>query len=318
MHTRVLSQNSTQNSRVGFRYPRNDPEKMMALLDARQRGRNRRKAMRKWNSTMTRMKLPVLRKVSSRLPVFTCINLTSGAAPTTTQQPTAQLLCTNLSQEVTDDVLSVLFQQCVPSFQYPNRVRANHFLDQISGATKRASSRLSNPQRCWPTSQDGPNPLRNASAGCSGQREFERVYIEERLGHVRLIHLITSLPWHKSFHYSTLPEYDGRWFTRGEGIHMITARRRLNGVGTPLSGLAFCKDRIIQLVKGSELFHFNEVELGGIGQVDFGSNYFFHCEPRARTGRSVCNSCSGELGDWSAPRCDSEGAPPPSIPRAQI
>ncbi|KAF9782363.1 hypothetical protein BJ322DRAFT_216517 [Thelephora terrestris] len=35
------------------------------------------------------------------------------AAPSkaTTQQPSAQLLCTNLPQEVTDDVLSVLFQQ---------------------------------------------------------------------------------------------------------------------------------------------------------------------------------------------------------------
>ena len=33
--------------------------------------------------------------------------------PAPIQQPSARLLCTNLPQEVTDDVLSVLFQQCV-------------------------------------------------------------------------------------------------------------------------------------------------------------------------------------------------------------
>ena len=34
-----------------------------------------------------------------------------AAVPSTSEQPTAQLLCTNLPQEVTDDVLSVIFQQ---------------------------------------------------------------------------------------------------------------------------------------------------------------------------------------------------------------
>lgn len=34
-----------------------------------------------------------------------------GAAPPVVQQPSARLLCTNLPMEVTDDVLSVLFQQ---------------------------------------------------------------------------------------------------------------------------------------------------------------------------------------------------------------
>jgi U2 small nuclear ribonucleoprotein B'' len=33
------------------------------------------------------------------------------AVPPTIQHPTARLLCTNLPQEVTDNVLSVLFQQ---------------------------------------------------------------------------------------------------------------------------------------------------------------------------------------------------------------
>ena len=36
--------------------------------------------------------------------------------PPPTQHPSTRLLCTNLPQEVTDDVLSVLFQQCVLPF----------------------------------------------------------------------------------------------------------------------------------------------------------------------------------------------------------
>ncbi|KAG6337353.1 hypothetical protein ID866_1726 [Astraeus odoratus] len=38
-------------------------------------------------------------------------NRTEATLPAPTQQPSARLLCTNLPQEVTDDVLSVLFQQ---------------------------------------------------------------------------------------------------------------------------------------------------------------------------------------------------------------
>lgn len=34
-----------------------------------------------------------------------------GSVPPANQQPSSRLLCTNLPQEVTDDVLSVLFQQ---------------------------------------------------------------------------------------------------------------------------------------------------------------------------------------------------------------
>jgi RNA recognition motif-containing protein len=38
-------------------------------------------------------------------------NLSSASVPPPSQQPSSRLLCTNLPQEVTDDVLSVLFQQ---------------------------------------------------------------------------------------------------------------------------------------------------------------------------------------------------------------
>lgn len=40
--------------------------------------------------------------------------MTPATVPQQVEMPTARLLCTNLPQEVTDDVLSVLFQQCVP------------------------------------------------------------------------------------------------------------------------------------------------------------------------------------------------------------
>lgn len=46
-------------------------------------------------------------------PIFDIFFVTKGAIPQATQHPSARLLCTNLPQEVTDDVLSVLFQQCV-------------------------------------------------------------------------------------------------------------------------------------------------------------------------------------------------------------
>lgn len=39
--------------------------------------------------------------------------VTPTTVPSQVQQPSARLLCTNLPQEVTDDVLSVLFQQYV-------------------------------------------------------------------------------------------------------------------------------------------------------------------------------------------------------------
>lgn len=38
----------------------------------------------------------------------------TGQIPAAIQQQSARLMCLNLPQEVTDDVLAVLFQQCVP------------------------------------------------------------------------------------------------------------------------------------------------------------------------------------------------------------
>lgn len=49
----------------------------------------------------------------NRYPIWWGLIQIFSVAPSAVQQPSARLLCTNLPQEVTDDVLSVLFQQYV-------------------------------------------------------------------------------------------------------------------------------------------------------------------------------------------------------------
>jgi len=51
------------------------------------------------------------------------------------------------------------------------------------------------------------------------------------------------------------------------GIYMASVRRRVNGVVRSLSTLVFREDRVVQLVKGCELFLVNEVELSEISQA---------------------------------------------------
>lgn len=48
---------------------------------------------------------------------------------------------------------------------------------------------------------------------------------------------------------------------------MASVRRRVNGVVRSLSTLVFREDRVVQLVKGCELFLVNEVELSEISQA---------------------------------------------------
>jgi len=115
----------------------------------------------------------------------------TGTVPPT-QQVSARLLCTNLPQEVTDDVLSVLFQQCVPSFQSIRCACADRSLDQIPGAAIRTSRCIPNSQCRRSAGQGGSNFVRDASTGCSGQGKSGWVCFEEGLDHVRFIHLISS------------------------------------------------------------------------------------------------------------------------------
>jgi len=115
---------------------------------------------------------------------------------------------------VTGVVLPVLFQQCVHSIRSIHRTRAHRPSNQIQGATNRKGRRFPNSQRRRSTDRNGPNIIRDVPVGRGGERKLGWVYFEKRLGHVRIINLISSLPGPKSFHYSTFREYDGRWFTR--------------------------------------------------------------------------------------------------------
>lgn len=181
-------------------------------------------------------------------------------APGTTQQPSAQLLCTNLPQEITEDVLSALFQRCVPSSQCIHRSRADHSLDQIPGIADSTSACFPNSQCCRSTGQNGPNLVREPPTGRSGQRKLERVFFEGGLGHDRLIHLIPPLPWRKIIPLFYTPRIRLSVVYNG-GIYMVARS---------LSALVFCEDRVIKFVKGSELLLFNEIELPKVGQVDIG------------------------------------------------
>lgn len=130
---------------------------------------------------------------------------------------------------MTDDVLSVLFQQCVPSFRCIRRASADRSLDQIPGIAIRASRCVPNSQRCRSAGQNGSNLIRDAPTGHSGQGKLGWLCFEEGLAHDRLIYLtpsrfMTSL----TSNHSIICAPRVRWFTRG-GICMVPTRRRMNG-----------------------------------------------------------------------------------------
>ena len=92
-----------------------------AIQNVIQNGKRLMIRMRKWKLTMTRKHhirmIHVCHAVYIMLDIyFTSFVLFKKAAapssvPTQVQQPSLRLLCTNLPQVVTNDVLSVLFQQ---------------------------------------------------------------------------------------------------------------------------------------------------------------------------------------------------------------
>ena len=107
----VLSLSSTLSSRRGSRCPKNDQETMMALPDVRQRGRSNRIAMRRWSSRTKMMNPLLFPRVSSCVLIFWPVLNPHIHSPLNN---TASLCTATL----TDDVLSAMFQQCVPSFRY--------------------------------------------------------------------------------------------------------------------------------------------------------------------------------------------------------
>ena len=96
-----------------------------------------------------------------------------------------------MPQEITDDVLSVLFQQCVPSFRSIPDICADRSLDQIPRIALCPNCTVPNSQCLRSTGQNGSDLVRNTSTGCSGQGKFRWVCSEEGLGHGRLIYLIS-------------------------------------------------------------------------------------------------------------------------------
>lgn len=70
--------------------------------------------MKKWKSMMMkRAESRVRRSLFIASLVFTEPQEAPPPVPAQVQRPSARLMCTNLPQEVTDDMLAVLFQQCV-------------------------------------------------------------------------------------------------------------------------------------------------------------------------------------------------------------
>lgn len=74
-----------------------------------------------------------------------------GAIPQAVKQPSARLLCTNLPQEVSDDVLSVLFQQCVVVPLPPLSHLSICVIDVIKFEDTKASKQLKSPNHQHPT-----------------------------------------------------------------------------------------------------------------------------------------------------------------------
>lgn len=172
---------------------------------------------------------------------------------------------------MTDDVLSVLFQQCVPSFQSIHCACADRFLDQVPGTTIHPSHRIPNSQRCRPAGQNGSNLVRDTSTGHSGQGKFGWVHFEEGLGHVRRLIYLISLRFVISLasNHSIILRFENTTAGGSQegGIHGASTCRRTNGVVRHLPTLVFRENRIVQLVKRSKLFLVNEIKLAEIGQL---------------------------------------------------
>ena len=112
----------------------------------------------------------------------------SGGVPAAVQQKSARLLCTNLPQEVTDDVLSVLFQQYVNYISIS--IPTDALFSQIPGLPGCKCHTLTYTQCCWAKVQNGARLFRFTRPRFSGQGGPGRVRTEERLGDGRGLHIV--------------------------------------------------------------------------------------------------------------------------------
>lgn len=144
-------------------------------------------------------------------------------------------------------------------------------MDQILGAAIRTSHCIPNSQCCRSAGKNGSNLVRDASTGCSGHGKSGWVRLEGGLGHVRYIHLISlHLTTFLTTNYFIVPHSENRILGGSKwrrGIHRVPACHRTNGVMQSSATLVFCEDRIVQLIKWSELFLVNEIELAETSQL---------------------------------------------------
>ena len=111
-----------------------------------------------------------------------------SSVPTQVQQPSIRLLCTNLPQEVTDDVLSVLFQQYDVSQIFPLQ-SINHFY-QVQGFPEGPCNLVTCSQFGWYSSKNGTGVIWDSWIGHYCQRCVRWLHVEKRLANVCGLHLI--------------------------------------------------------------------------------------------------------------------------------
>lgn len=161
---------------------------------------------------------------------------------------------------MTEDVLSVLFRRCVPSFRYTRDPCANHSSHQVLGTAICTSRRVFSSQCCRSAGEIDSNLVRGTPTGRNGQGKVGWVYFGEGLGHVRLIHSVflrfmtSPAPNHSIILHSENAMAGG---LQNGGIYKVSTYRRIERLPT----LVFREDRVVQLVKRSKLFLVNKIEL---------------------------------------------------------
>ena len=96
-------------------------------------------------------------------------------------------MCTNLPQEVTDDVLSVLFQQYVgprTSMSFSTNTDL-----QVPRVPLRTSGSITDTERKWAESQDGVCHVRLARLGVCRKRSPRWLHAQEGMGDVCFVYL---------------------------------------------------------------------------------------------------------------------------------
>ena len=128
-------------------------------------------------------------------------------------------MCLNLPQEVTDDVLSVLFQQ------YVSMLRLRHMpltarISQVPRLPLRASRSFSNTECVRAESQDGIRDVRLPRSRVRCKRSLGRLHTQEGMGDVCFVYLALYRIL-CNLYLSTFPQMTATWvFARHLVDHM--------------------------------------------------------------------------------------------------